>query len=127
MQTIGARPWASAACSLRPTASSDSPKCVRRSEWPTMTYRQPRSISIGGVTSPVNAPDGSQKTSWAPRAIREPFRSDATAASAVNGGQTTTSTAGVSHSPFSCWTRAAAPSRVRFAFQLPAMMGLRIL
>ena len=40
------------------SAWSVSPKSWRRSEWPSTTPCAPASSSIGGETSPVNAPSG---------------------------------------------------------------------
>ena len=60
MQTIGTRPAVNAACILLLTVSLVSPNSVRRSEWPTITYRAPASRTIAALTSPVNAPSRSQ-------------------------------------------------------------------
>ena len=38
------------------TCSSVSPRMCRRSLWPRITYRQPRSTSIAALISPVKAP-----------------------------------------------------------------------
>ena len=47
-------------CTFRFTVSSVSPKSWRRSECPTITYLTLSFASIGGLTSPVNAPSVSQ-------------------------------------------------------------------
>ena len=60
MHAIGVRPAANAAVTLRFTLASVSPKSVRRSEWPMMTYSAPASRTICALTSPVNAPSRSQ-------------------------------------------------------------------
>ena len=74
------------------TASSVSPKNWRRSLWPTSTYRQPASTSMGAETSPVKAPCDSQCTFCAASPMRDPASSAPTAQSAVKGGATATST-----------------------------------
>ena len=54
----------------------------------TITYEQPRSLSISGLMSPVWAPFSAKWTSCAPRATLAPRRAFLTEASSVNGGQT---------------------------------------
>src|ERR1700694_4810987 len=95
------------------TISSVSPRNRRRSEWPTITHWH-RPLSIAGETSPVKAPDISQKQSCAP-------------SSHGNGGTITTSTR-------SEWPRAtermprarsrASSSVTGFIFQLAATSGI---
>ena len=67
--TMGAIPSATSAFALRFTSSFVSPNSSRRSEWPTMQYAQPISLSMGTEISPVKAPEGSQYTFCAPTAI----------------------------------------------------------
>ena len=50
---IGAMPPSISARTLRLTFSLVSPNIVRRSEWPTMQYSQPISLSIATEISPV--------------------------------------------------------------------------
>ncbi len=64
MQSTGSSPCASAAASLRASASSVSPKSARRSEWPSRTPVAPASISMRHEISPVNAPSGASWTFW---------------------------------------------------------------
>ena len=66
---MGAMPPATSAFALRFTSSFVSPNSSRRSEWPTMQYAQPISLSMGTDISPVKAPEGSQYTFCAPTAI----------------------------------------------------------
>ena len=47
------RPAARPAWTLRLMKASLSPSLCRRSLWPRMTYRQPTSSSMAGLTSPV--------------------------------------------------------------------------
>ena len=54
---IGVSPAFSATSNLAATTASFSPKTLRRSEWPTITWRQPKSTSISAPTAPVNAPE----------------------------------------------------------------------
>jgi hypothetical protein len=54
--TMGNKPAARAALVLSATKASVSAKYCRRSLWPMMTAVQPASLSMGALTSPVNAP-----------------------------------------------------------------------
>ena len=56
----------STARTFLPVSSSVSPNTWRRSECPTRTARAPASFAIETLSSPVNAPLGSQYTFWAP-------------------------------------------------------------
>ena len=91
---IGVIPAPNTARTFFATTWSDSPKCSRRSECPTITYSHFNGASIGGEISPVWAPLSCQWTSWAPN----PYGSLSASSSvwsernAVNGGQITTST-----------------------------------
>ena len=51
-------------------------RAARRSEWPTITYCTVSFASMGGLTSPVNAPWSSQWQFWAPRRIGMPVGVD---------------------------------------------------
>ncbi len=77
------------------TVSSVSPKNWRRSEWPTITYSTASLASIGGLTSPVNAPWSSQWQFCAPSDILSlsAWMTVCSVRTSVNGGHTTTSTA----------------------------------
>jgi hypothetical protein len=86
---IGISPAFTADFSFRFTLSSVSPNSWRRSEWPTITYAHPASLSIPGATSPVNAPFSSQCRSWAPSITPEAPIPAATTSSDVKGGQIT--------------------------------------
>ena len=52
-QKIGRNPAWRAASNFCATMASVSPKMLRRSEWPTIAYLQPKSASIAAVTAPV--------------------------------------------------------------------------
>ncbi len=56
MQKMGLKPWFRAAFILLLTVSSVSPKNCLLSEWPMITYWQPRSLSIKGDISPCKGP-----------------------------------------------------------------------
>ncbi len=45
-QISGTRPWRTAASVLRPTVSSVSPKCSRRSLWPSSIRSRPQSVEL---------------------------------------------------------------------------------
>ena len=66
MQISGIRPWRTAASVFRPTVSSVSPKCSRRSEWPSSTMSRLQSLSMTGEISPVQAPWSAQCMFCAP-------------------------------------------------------------
>src|SRR5216683_5010837 len=97
-------------------------RMTRRSEWPTITHwHQPRSIA--GETSPVYAPDVSQKQSWAPSLTPDPSRTSATPSSHGNGGNNATSTFSTDSpaTPRTPLTRStASPPSTGFIFQLAA-------
>jgi hypothetical protein len=57
-QRIGTRPASKATGTFSLSARSVSQKSSRRSECPSTTPSTPSSVSIGALTSPVNAPDG---------------------------------------------------------------------
>src|SRR2546425_3907769 len=123
---ITPRPHDSPAAVFLATISSVSPRYNRRSEWPTMTHWQ-RSLSIAGETSPVYAPDISQKQSWAPSFTPDSTSTSETARSQGNGGKIETSTR-------SAWPRAtermprtrssASSMLVGFIFQFAATSGI---
>src|SRR6266545_2081103 len=108
-------------------SSSVSRKMCRRSECPTSTRRHPSSASIVGEISPVNAPWGSQWQFCAPSPTAEPPSTSATAASAVKGGHTTTSTPRGRLSPSRTdWASARASAKPPCIFQLPTTRGVRM-
>ena len=121
-QTMGFSPAAKAACTLRLTVSSVSPKSWRRSECPRITYWH-RLRSISGDTSPVKAPASSKYMFWAPTMTGLPETACRTAASEMKGGQRMISTLLESGAPAATSeANAAASSSVVFIFQLPATM-----
>ena len=85
-------PAASAAGTFCASALSVSPKNCRRSEWPSTTPWTSSSVSIGGDTSPVNAPESASCMFCANTSTREPRVESTIACSAVNGTQIATST-----------------------------------
>src|SRR5438105_7068714 len=119
-------PHERAAAVFLATISSVSPRYRRRSEWPTMTHWH-RSLSIAGETSPVYAPDISQKQSCAPSFTPDSTSTSETARSHGNGGKIDTSTR-------SAWpratertprTRSSASSMLfGFIFQFAATSGI---
>src|SRR5581483_3175434 len=123
---IGTRPASRTAGTLRASASSVSPKYWRRSECPTIAPHAPTSTSIGGETSPVNAPEASKWTFWAATTTGDPPHRSITTGSAVNGGQIATSTP---VRPAACGRKASRNSRacprVLFIFQFAATRGVR--
>ena len=102
---MGTMAWRSTALSVAATVASDMPNRVRRSEWPTTTYRVPSRASMRGLTSPVRAPASSSEQCWAPSCTgMASFSTNVwTVRRSVNGGWTETSTAatssGLSRSP----------------------------
>src|SRR3982075_4133480 len=108
------------------TISSVSPRYTRRSEWPTMTHWQ-RVLIIAGETSPVYAPDISQKQSCAPSFTPDPSSTSDTPSSQGNGGKIPTSIR-------AAWPRAtermprarssASSELFGFIFQLAATSGM---
>ena len=124
MITLSSLPRAAAA--FLATISSVSPRWMRRSEWPTITHwHQP--FSIAGETSPVYAPESSQKQSWAPSFTPDSARTSETASSHGNGGKIATSTR--SACPLATdrtpRTRSRASSALLgFIFQLAATSGI---
>jgi len=89
-----------------------------------MTHFAPDSRSIGALISPVNAPESLGYMFWALTATRVDSSSWATAASAVNGGATSTST--LSNAAVLLATSVASvhpDAPPWFNFQLPAMSG----
>ena len=74
------RPW-------RGPARSLSPWPWRRSEWPTITSRQPASLSIAALMSPVWAPLAALEQSWPPSSIAPSPSTACERASRVAGGQ----------------------------------------
>src|SRR3954452_14675438 len=90
-QRIGSRPAARAAGTLRASDSSLSPKYWRRSECPRITPSTPSSSSIGGETSPVQAPLSSSCMFCAATRARLWAQCSTAVFTERNGGQTTTS------------------------------------
>src|SRR6266849_6523298 len=83
---------------------------------------------MAGEISPVNAPWSSHATFWAPTRIGLVRRMLAISQSMIDGGRTTTSTAGAyrssaGRSAFTNWMTSGA---VKCIFQLPAISGLRM-
>src|SRR5215469_11751002 len=101
---------------------------MRRSEWPTITHwHQPRSIA--GDTSPVYAPDCSQKQSWAPSWTPEPSVTSATPRSHGKGGNSATSTLSVEALTAGRTPRTrstASPPSTGFIFQLAAIRAFSV-
>src|ERR1700693_3537954 len=99
---------------------------MRLSEWPMITQsHQP--FSIAGDTSPVYAPELSQKQSWAPSLTPDSASTSDTGSSQGYGGMMTTSTR--SEWPLATdrmpRTRSSASSAlVGFIFQLAATIGI---
>src|SRR6266567_4483023 len=123
----GWSPWRRTAATFLLISSSVSRKMCRRSECPSSTRRHPSSASIVGEISPVNAPWGSQWQFWAPSPTAEPPSTSATAASAVKGGHTTTSTPRGRLSPSRTdWASARASAKPPCIFQLPTTSGVRM-
>src|SRR5713101_642227 len=129
MHRIGRKPWRSAAATFLLTVASVSPKSRRRSEWPMITYRQPRSFNIRGDTAPVKAPRSSQCMSCADNPMGRDLIAVETAARAVNGGARTISTmlsggAGVRSSARRA-TKSRASGIVLCIFQFPTISRWR--
>src|SRR5439155_10418153 len=123
----GWSPWRRTAASFLLISSSVSRKMCRRSECPSSTRRHPSSASIVGEISPVNAPWGCQWQFCAPSPTTEPPSTSATAASAVKGGHTTTSTPRGRLSPSRTdWASARASAKPPCIFQLPTTRGVRM-
>ena len=92
MQTMGVSDAPIAAIVFRLTVASVSPKSVRRSEWPMMTYSAPASLIIAGADLA-----GERALALPEHVLRRHrdvavARRFAAACSAVNGGATTTVT-----------------------------------
>src|SRR5213594_1706266 len=123
----GWSPWRRTAATFLLISSSVSRKMCRRSECPSSTRRHPSSASIVGEISPVNAPWGCQWQFCAPSPTAEPPSTSATAASAVKGGHTTTSTPRGRLSPSRTdWASARASAKPPCIFQLPTTRGVRM-
>src|SRR5699024_76094 len=125
-QMIGTSPFACRACAFLLTVSSVSAKCSRRSEWPTMTYFTPRSSSIAGDTSPVNAPLSSKWLFSAPMPSSEPSVFATSEGRWMNGAQMALSTSSFFGSVPSASMNASPSETVLFIFQLPAINGVLI-
>ena len=101
------------------------PSMCRRSLWPRMTYRQPRSTSMAALISPVNAPlaRGTCSGAQADRAMppiaarRRPDRRTAGKRPDRRARYSTAAAARLRR------PSATAPARSRFIFQLPAING----
>jgi len=92
-----------------------------------ITYFTPSAFSIGPLISPVNAPLSSKCMFCAPIAIVVPSAAFTRAGRFVNGAQMTLSTPGRSALPFTSAKNASASETVLNIFQLPAMIGVRML
>src|SRR5258708_5846210 len=123
---ITLRSLARAAAVLRATMSSVSPRYARRSEGPVITHwHQP--LSIAGETSPVYAPDSSQKQSWAPSLTVVPSITSAIPSSHGYGGKIATSTSSgwlVAEGITPLTRSRASPALTGFIFQLAASRAL---
>ena len=124
-QRIGIRPASSAAGTFSASARSVSPKYSRRSECPSTTPWTSSSLSIGALTSPVNAPSAAWCMFCAYTCTREPRVESTIACRSVNGTQIATST------PSEDDTSGSSPEMnisacdwVLNIFQLPAMNGV---
>src|SRR5258708_26756205 len=123
---ITLRLQARAAAAFFATISSVSPRYARLSECPTRTHWH-KPLSIAGETSPVYAPDISQKQSCAPSLTPDPSSISDTPMSHGNGGKMPTSMR-------SAWPRAteriprarssASSELFGFIFQLAATSGI---
>src|SRR5688500_17511591 len=92
-----------------------------------MTYSH-NSCSIKGEISPVKAPCSSQYMFWAPRPTWVPVTIDLTASRAVKGGHKTTSTPlTLATASQTSWANALASATVLYIFQLPAIIGFRMI
>src|SRR6187402_3067011 len=92
-----------------------------------ITQVAPDSLSMGALFSPVKAPLSFGKKFCAATSTWPPSSSLDTAASAVNGGETTTSTSPATSFEANC-TAAASSTPFKpplFSFQLPAIRYLR--
>src|SRR5688572_10460630 len=91
-----------------------------------MTHEQPHSLRKGPLISPVKAPESFGCMFCAESATGEPSIVSATAASAVNGGATTTSTSrrSLANATVPC-ARSTLERPPWNIFQLPAMSGRR--
>src|SRR5660397_128060 len=126
-QRMGVSPAARVARTFRFTASYDSAKYCRRSEWPMMQWVAPASFSIRVETSPVNAPSSAKWTFWDATPMPLPWTSCATAPIDGYGGARTISTPRTPDTNGrKARTKAAASPAVLYIFQLPAMTGARI-
>ena len=125
--TMGLSPAASAAFMRALTVSSVSPKYCLLSLCPMMTYSTPSSTSISALISPVKAPFAAQCTFSAPTLMLVPAVASTAAARSVYGVQMTTSHAASLTSGIRSATSAFVCATVLFIFQLPAMIGLRII
>src|SRR5699024_448735 len=125
-QMIGTSPFACRACAFLLTVSSVSAKCSRRSEWPTMTYFTPRSSSIAGDTSPLNAPLSSKWLFSAPMPSSEPSAFATSEGRWMNGAQMALSTSSFFGRAPSASMNASPSETVLFIFQLPAINGVLI-
>ena len=83
-------------------------------------------MSIAALSSPVNAPDSFQCMFSAPSLMFVPLITSLTAAKSTAGVQTTTSHFASATSGTSAETSAFASLGVLFIFQLPAMIGVRM-
>src|SRR5262245_55884497 len=90
-----------------------------------MTALAPASLSISAERSPVKAPAGSARQSWAPIRTGLPAAAAANSATSVAGGHTRTSTAESSRAAWAIRASSATEARRPFIFQLPATSGRR--
>ncbi len=124
MAMIGMSRATKAAFTLRLIRPSSSPKNRRRSEWPRITYRTPRSRSMSGDTAPVYAPLAPAHASWAARTVRCLVTLPTTARYG-NGGAIATSTPETLPSPTAMRRASASAARrdVGFIFQFATTSG----
>src|SRR3954471_10825758 len=125
-QTTATRPACQAASAFARTSALVSPLPWRRSEWPTIAWLQPTSLSISALSEPVNAPFGAAWQSWPPSAML-PCRTSPTRTSRVAGGHTRRSQARrLLLARFASSAARPRPSaRNPFIFQLPAISRFR--
>src|SRR3954451_4855751 len=121
----GTSPASSAAGTFACSARSVSPKSCRRSECPRTVPCTSSSLSIRGLTSPVNGPSGASCMFCAYTVTPEPRVESTIACNAVNGTQMATSAVAADTRGSRPWMYSSASAIVLYIFQLPAISGVR--
>src|SRR5216684_7525895 len=126
-QMIGVSPASSAATVFFSTLSSVSPKYLRRSLCPTITYEQPEALIIRPETSPVKAPSFAQHRFCAPMCILVPRVALTAVSKSRNDGQITISQCPErSTNGRKLSKKHAVPAGSLYIFQFPTIKGVRM-